>query len=164
MAKNNREKLKFLEILEKTPLINYACKKSGIGRTSVYRWMKEDELFKAQVNDAIANGRSAWIDIAESALLKNVNEGKMDAIKFFLRHNDKRYVPVRSIYLEPLGKEERARYMALLRSKKDISNERMAAIERKLDEWLKEKEGEDSYEDLSDEDEDVDHSDQSVES
>jgi hypothetical protein len=136
MAKNNREKLKFLEILEETPLVNYACKKSGIGRTTVYRWMKEDEIFKVQVNDAIANGRSAWIDLAESALLKNVKDGKMDAIKFFLRHNDKRYLAVRSIYMEPLAKEERERYEELVRQNKPLSPERLAEIRRAFENFM----------------------------
>ncbi len=130
MAKSAKEKLKFLEILEEAPQINYACKKSGIGRTTVYRWMKEDELFKVRVDDAILVGRSVWVDMAESALLKNVKDGNMAAIKFFLIHNDKRYIPVRSIFMEPLAKEERERFDELVRLNKPLSPERLEEIQR----------------------------------
>lgn len=106
MARSSDEKLKFIQIIEETPLINYACKKVGIGRTTFYRWMKDNLEFKISVERALKNGRSYWVEVAESSLMKNVKNGRMDAVKFFLTHNDSRYIPKRTLPLNPLTPEE----------------------------------------------------------
>lgn len=118
MARHSDEKSKLIQILEETPLVNYACKKIGIGRTTFYRWMKSNLQFKRDVERAMQNGRFQWNEIAESALMKNVRDGKMDAVKFYLAHNDKRYIPKRAVFIkEETSPEERARYEWAMRNK-----------------------------------------------
>ncbi len=118
MARHSDEKSKLIQILEETPLVNYACKKIGMGRTTFYRWMKSNLQFKKDVEHALQNGRFQWSEIAESALMKNVKNGKMDAVKFYLTHNDKRYIPKRAVFMkEEIDPEERARYEWMMRSK-----------------------------------------------
>jgi len=93
MARRSYDKSKLIQILETTPLVNYACKKVGVGRTTFYRWMKDNLDFRREVERALEAGRSQWNEVAESSLMKNVKDAKMDAIKFFLVNNDPRYRP-----------------------------------------------------------------------
>ena len=95
MARHSDDKSKLIRILEETPLVNYACKKVGIGRTTFYRWVHSNPDFRREVERAIESGRSQWIEVAESALMKNVKNGTMDAVKFFLVNNAEQYAPKR---------------------------------------------------------------------
>ena len=72
--------------------------------------MKDNREFNRVVTKAIERGRLQCGEIAETALLKKIKEGSMDAIKFYLTHNDPRYIPKRSISVEPLSEKERAEY------------------------------------------------------
>jgi len=118
MARSKAEKSAFIKTLEETPLASYACKKVGIGRTTFYRWMRTNYGFKRDVERALKRGRSQWNEIAESALMKNVKNGKMDAIKFYLTHNEKRYAPKRSVFIEdPMTEKDKERYEWAVRNK-----------------------------------------------
>lgn len=132
MARHSDEKSKLIRILEETPLINYACKKVGIGRTTFYRWMKSNLEFKRGVERALESGRSQWVEVAESSLMKNVKNGKMDAIKFFLSHNEPRYVPLRSVYVEPLAAKERREFMQANAKNRPLSPETKESILRAM--------------------------------
>ena len=43
--KNSKQKKIFLDHLRKIPIIQVVCEKSGIGRTTVYRWKKQSKKF-----------------------------------------------------------------------------------------------------------------------
>jgi D-lyxose ketol-isomerase len=103
--KSASEKKKILELLKESPFLSYACKKTGVGRSTLYRWM-ENKDFKSKVNKVINQGREKWIDIAEMGLLKKVNNGEFQSITFFLSHNAPRYRPLRTSYIEPKSDEE----------------------------------------------------------
>ena len=92
---------KILEILSETPLVNYACKKVGISRMTFYRWKKDNLDFRKEAERLLLLGRENVGEMAEAALIKNIKDGKMDAIRFFLQNNDSRYMTKRSIYVEP---------------------------------------------------------------
>lgn len=49
------EKKILVEQLEKTPVVQIACEKSGVGRSTYYRWIKEDSEFSKE--SAAALGR-----------------------------------------------------------------------------------------------------------
>lgn len=91
MAHNEQDHERFLDVLAERPFINYACKKSGISRAAVYRWMKDNRHFKRKVDKALQVGRENIVEIAEVALLKKVQEGNVVAIKFALSNLSKRY-------------------------------------------------------------------------
>ncbi len=110
MARFSDEKNQLIQILMETPMVNLACKKVGIGRATYYRWIKDNPRFKKEVNRALEYGRSYWNEIAESGLLKNIKNGDMSAIKYFLSNNDKRYTPKRSIYVPALDIKDVERY------------------------------------------------------
>ncbi len=86
-------KKKLLEELEKTGNVYFACLKTGVPRSTFYRWCKKFPEFKALTKAVIKNGRENSCDIAEYALMKKVKEGDFNAIKYMLTHNSPRYKP-----------------------------------------------------------------------
>jgi len=97
------EKSVFLETLKEMPFISYAAKKSGIARSTIYRWMKDNQEFNKLVTKTSKDGRDQLVDLAEMMLVKLIKEGNLKAITFFLMHNSKRYLPTRSINITPTG-------------------------------------------------------------
>ncbi len=95
------EKSKFTEYLRETPLVNLACKKIGISRATYYRWYKDDREFRESVQKVIRQGRANINDLAEATLIKMIKTENFHAIRFWLQHNNSRYVPVRTTYIEP---------------------------------------------------------------
>jgi len=93
MNKRNRKKTQVLRELENNPLIERACKKVGIARSTYYRWCGADQSFKSLSEQAQQNGRAKMNDFAESKLLENVNNNHFQSIAFWLRHNTARYHP-----------------------------------------------------------------------
>ncbi len=92
---------KFTEYLRETPLVNLACKKIGISRATYYRWYKDDREFRESVQKVIRQGRANINDLAEATLIKMIKTENFHAIRFWLQHNNSRYVPVRTTYIEP---------------------------------------------------------------
>ena len=99
------EKSKFLEILRERPFVSYACKKVGISKATIYRWIKNNANFKEKVDNALHFGRKELIDIAEMALYKKINEGDGPSIRYFLTNNDSKYYPKMPMIIQPLKKE-----------------------------------------------------------
>ncbi len=81
VAKIRRQK-KLLEALVKTNgIICPACEMAGIDRKTFYIWKKQDEEFAKQVEDITER----QIDIVESKLLQNINNGDTTSIIFYLK-------------------------------------------------------------------------------
>lgn len=86
---NNKELL--LSQLEKLPIIQIACEKTGIGRATYYRWRKEDSEFLSNSDIAISNGIERINDMTESQLLSKIKDGHFPAIAFWLKHRHSAY-------------------------------------------------------------------------
>ena len=95
--KTNDDKNTFIKVLEKIPFISHAAKQVNIDKATIYRWLKKDKKFKEKVDEALRIGRSGICDVAESQIIKKVNQGDFRACKFILENNDKRYIRPRSI-------------------------------------------------------------------
>ncbi len=95
MTKNVRAKKKILEELEIVPIIERACQKTGISRATFYRWMKDDNTFRYNVDRAKYEGCSAISDIAESRLIQKVNDGEWKAITYWLEAHERSYLKPR---------------------------------------------------------------------
>ncbi len=80
-----------IEKLKKTPVVQVACKKVGVGRATYYRWRKEDEKFARTADTALEEGSSLINDMAESQLLSAIRDQNMTAIIFWLKHHHRRY-------------------------------------------------------------------------
>ena len=42
-----------LDHLEKTPIVQIACEKSGTGRSTYYRWLQSDPIFAKKAKKAL---------------------------------------------------------------------------------------------------------------
>lgn len=82
-----------IEQLRKTPIIEVACKKTGIGRATFYRWKKDDTDFANDAEFAIQEGSQLVNDMAESQLINAIKNGNLTGIIFWLKNHHKQYSP-----------------------------------------------------------------------
>lgn len=85
----------FLETLREKPFLSSAAKKVGVARATIYRWIKDDPAFAAEVAKGLELGRDHLNDFAETKLVTLINRESLGAIKFWLQNNHKRYTPER---------------------------------------------------------------------
>lgn len=146
MIKNDVRK-NLLEELAKDGNILNACRKSGIGRATFYRWLEGDLGFKKQARKAERIGRANMTSIAEHALMLKVRDKDLGAIKYLLSHNDPRYKPKgRKIYIEHsnTSRDESRKEMEEKWAKQSENSKSLAeALQRILEE------GEDTTDDSS---------------
>jgi ABC-type Fe3+ transport system substrate-binding protein len=89
--KTTKIKELLIEQLKKTPIIQVACEKTGVGRATYYRWKKEDEEFSTKADEALSEGSSLVNDIAESQLMSAIKDKNLTAIIFWLKHHHPAY-------------------------------------------------------------------------
>lgn len=89
--KKNKVQKQFLDHLRTIPIVQVACKKSGISRNSVYRWRKEDSEFKKAMDRALKEGEDFVNDMSESQLITLIQEKNWSAIRFWLSHRNKKF-------------------------------------------------------------------------
>lgn len=89
----NKEKKKkqVLRELEQVPIVQYACKKVGLGRSTFYKWREEDAKFKEGVEKAIHEGDQFINDMAESQLISAIKDKNLRAIIHWLKHHHSVY-------------------------------------------------------------------------
>jgi len=80
-----------LEQLRKTPIVQIACEKTNIGRTTYYRWRKQSKKFAEQADQALAEGNLLMNDMAESQLLTAIKNNNFQALKFWLQNHHPAY-------------------------------------------------------------------------
>lgn len=91
--KNNKTKQLLLEQLKKTPIIQMAVEKIGVGRTSFYRWKQEDKKFARAVEEAILEGEMLINDLSELQLINLIKDKNFPAIRLWLQVHSKKYNP-----------------------------------------------------------------------
>lgn len=85
---DDKTKQKLLKDLEKSGNVWSSCLKLNIHRSTYYRWKETDKDFRRLANTAERHGRENMCDIAKHALMLNVKDKKMEAIKYVLSHLD----------------------------------------------------------------------------
>lgn len=80
-----------LDQLKKTPVVQIACEKTGIARSTYYRWREEDTAFAQQSDQALAEGVALVNDLAESQLLSAIKDRNISAIFYWLNHRHSAY-------------------------------------------------------------------------
>lgn len=90
--RQSKNKEQLLEILKKTPIVQIACEKAGIGRATYYRWRKEDAEFMNASDVALQDGSLLVNDMAESQLMSAIKDKNMTAIIFWLKHHHPAYL------------------------------------------------------------------------
>jgi len=105
MTKNDITKKAMVEALEKSlGIVTTACKSVGISRETHYRWLREDNNYKKEV-EALAD---VAIDFAESQLHKQIKEGNSTATIFYLKTKGKKrgYIERQEIQTEEVKQFE----------------------------------------------------------
>lgn len=132
--RQDKNKKLLLEQLKKTPIIQIACEKIGVGRASYYRWRKEDAEFAKEADTAIIEGSFLINDMAESQLMAAIRDRNLTAIIFWLKHHHSTYATklhidadVKNINDELTPEQEslirEALKLTSLTFKEDISND-----------------------------------------
>lgn len=85
------DKKALLDYLHKTPIVEVACKQTGVGRSTYYRWRKDDEEFAEAADNAIEQSTGVINDMAESQLIKAIKNNNMTGIMFWLKSRHPRY-------------------------------------------------------------------------
>jgi len=95
MSNNKKiDKKRLLLALEKTPIIEQACRTVNVPRSNYYRWRKEDPLFKEKADEAIEQSVGIITDLAVSMLVELIKAGHYQAIIFWLSRRDKAFVSI----------------------------------------------------------------------
>lgn len=89
----------FLELFEYNGgSITKTSRDLQVGPSTVYYHMKKDPDFKASIDEI----RYIIVDVAEEALIKKIQEGNIEAIKFALKYlgQDRGYMAIQQINLQ----------------------------------------------------------------
>lgn len=92
-SRANRNKI--LGLLRENPNLQRACKKAGIARSTLYRWMEDDTSFRDDVRNAQEIGQDTMNDYVEAKLMENIQNNIQRSIEFYLRHNSQKYASTR---------------------------------------------------------------------
>jgi hypothetical protein len=88
--KDKKQKELILEQLRKTPIAQYACEKSGVARSTYYRW-KKDSKFSKLADEAIMEGVLMINDLAEAQLISAIKDRNMTSLIFWLKNRHSAY-------------------------------------------------------------------------
>lgn len=88
---SKKQKQALVDQLRKTPIVQIACEKVGIGRATYYRWRKDDEEFEKASDEALGEGANLVSDVAESQLMSAIKDRNLTAIIFWLKHHHPSY-------------------------------------------------------------------------
>lgn len=124
MKKTNKIVEKILEELEKTPLVEFACRKVGISRNTFYRWMKEDPSFRKKVSESISLGTGVVNDMAVSNVFTGIQNKDLIMTKYWL---DRRHPDFRKPYRAEIDPHD-----LLLYEKIKEEREKIAILDKEL--------------------------------
>jgi hypothetical protein len=100
MTKTDTHKKAMIEALRASlGIVSEAADACGISRQQHYQWVKDDSVYKEQV-DAIGD---MAIDFAETALKKKISDGDTTAIIFYLKTKGKRRGFVERSEIDQIG-------------------------------------------------------------
>jgi len=90
-AQTKIQKAELLGQLKKTPIIQTACNKVAVGRSTYYVWRKDDKEFARSADKALREGKGFISDMAISQLIKKIQEGNTTSIIFWLKNHHADY-------------------------------------------------------------------------
>jgi hypothetical protein len=91
LKRNKTEQKVVLEQLRKIPIVQIACERSNIGRSTYYRWRRDDAKFKKATDEAMQDGEEMINDLSESQLITLIKEKNFPAIQLWLRQHHPKY-------------------------------------------------------------------------
>lgn len=85
---NRQNKKKFIEALKANLfVVQRAVEQTGIARSSHYKWLKEDEEYKREIEEI----GEIQFDFVETQLLKKIKDGDSQSILFYLKTKGKKF-------------------------------------------------------------------------
>jgi len=91
-TRQNKNKELLLVQLRKMPILQIACERAGIARSTYYRWRDENNEFGKSADKAINEGDAFITDMAESQLISLVKDKHFPAIQLWLRQHHPKYM------------------------------------------------------------------------
>ena len=88
--KKDKDQQLIIEQLKKIPIVEIACEKIGISRSTFYRW-REDKTFAAAADAAMKDGELYINDLSEAQVISLIKEKNWPAISFWLRAHHPTY-------------------------------------------------------------------------
>ena len=101
-----KEKNQLIDNLRQMPIIESACRKTNISRTTFYRWKKDDKEFAKVADEAMHEGENLISDLSENQLISLIRDGNFQAIQLWLKHHHKKYAEKLDITANVNIKEE----------------------------------------------------------
>lgn len=89
--RQEKDKQAIEDNLRKIPIIQVVCERTGVNRSTYYRWRKTDVVFAKAADAAIKIGLAMVNDLAESQLITAIRDQNMSGIIFWLKHRHKAY-------------------------------------------------------------------------
>jgi len=89
--KREQGKSKLIEQLKKMPIVQIACERAGIGRSTYYRWREESADFRKAADAAITEGEALITDMSESQLISLIRDKHFQAVQLWLRQHHPKY-------------------------------------------------------------------------
>jgi len=86
-----KQKKALIVQLRRTPIVEFACGRAGVGRSTYYKWRAQDKIFARVADSALEAGQFLINDAAESQLIRKIQDGDNTAIIFWLKHNHPKY-------------------------------------------------------------------------
>ena len=80
-----KKKAMLIALEQNLGVVTSACRTAGVGRTTFYKWLKQDKQF----NEAVKELDNVSLDYAESKLLENIRANKETSIIFYLKTKGK---------------------------------------------------------------------------
>lgn len=145
-TETENQKRALVDQLRKTPIVQLACEKTGVGRATYYKWRAGDIIFARVADKAIEAGQFFINDLAESKLIGLIQENHLPAISLWLRHNHPKYATVNRIINEyeivtdrPSAEERNSfsKEISLLMAEKFMPKFTVNDIKRKITEELR---------------------------
>lgn len=115
--RRDANKKNLIECMEKSlGIVSTACKMANITRNTFYKYMADDPVFKATIDEV----SEVTLDFAETSLLKRIKEGSDAAIIFYMKTKGKKrgYVERSEISIEK--EENKSRPFFKLPDSEDI--------------------------------------------
>lgn len=104
-SRKSKEQERILGWLAKFPIVQIACEKSGVGRTTYYAWRKQDPEFAKQADEAILGGEAVITDMNEAQLIALSRDKHFPAIMAWLKAHHPKYGD--KVRIETTIREER---------------------------------------------------------
>jgi ribosomal protein L22 len=87
----DRQKKAIVDQVRKTPIVQLACERTGVGRSTYYSWRAKDKAFARAADSALRAGQFFINDMAESKIISMIQGGNLTATIFWLKHNHPKY-------------------------------------------------------------------------